>query len=97
MTGLPPIASAALPADVRTGSAEHRKQYEAALGLESSFLQTLTKTLADSTKSGDDEEGADAATNTYRQMLPQTLSDALISAGGIGLARQIVPAAKDAS
>ena len=37
-------------------------------------------------------EGASAATETYKSMLPDTMADALISGGGIGLASDLVRA-----
>jgi Rod binding domain-containing protein len=96
--GLPPIDQSMLPADIRNGSTDRKRSYEAALGLERTFLQQLTKTLADSAKptdaGGDDTDGSDVATQTYQSMLPDTLADSLMSAGGIGLARQLVPEEK---
>jgi len=89
---LPPIDASLLPADIRTGSADRKKSYEAALGFERMLLQQLTKSLADSAKPADGEdEGADAATETYQSMLPGTLADSVVSAGGLGLARSLVP------
>jgi Rod binding domain-containing protein len=99
-SGLPPIDQSTLPADIRNGSPERKKSYEAALGFERMFLQELTKTLAQSSgldgsdssaDSGGDSDGSDVATQTYQSMLPQTLTDNLMSAGGLGLARQLVP------
>jgi len=87
---LPPIDPKTLPSDIRTGPAERRKSYEAALGFERMLVQQLTKSLADSAKP-DDDSGADAATSTYRSMLPGTLADSVMSAGGLGLARDLVP------
>jgi Rod binding domain-containing protein len=101
IAGLPPIDPSVLPADIRTGSAQRKQTYEAALGFERSFIEELTKTMAataqpsdDSSSSDDDggtDMGADAATQSYMQMLPGTLADAMVSGGGLGLARQIVP------
>ena len=99
--GLPPIDQSTLPADIRNGSTERKRSYEAALGFERMFVQELTKTLADSAKPADDSGGGtdgsggtDAATQTYQDMLPGTLADSLMSAGGLGLARQLVPVEK---
>ena len=100
-SGLPPIDQRTLPADIRNGSTERKQSYEAALGFERMFLQELTKTLADTAGSGDSGSddgsgdssggGTDVATQTYQSMLPQTLTDNIMSAGGLGLARQLVP------
>jgi Rod binding domain-containing protein len=88
---LPPIDAAALPADIRNASADRRKTYEAALGFERMLLQQLTKSLADTAKPAGGDEDADAASTTYKSMLPDTLADGIISAGGLGLARSLVP------
>jgi Rod binding domain-containing protein len=90
--GLPPIDQSLLPADVRNGGPERRKQYDAALGFERQLLSELTKTLAATAKPADGDD-ADAATKTYLDMLPGTLADALVANGGIGLAEQLMPPA----
>ena len=104
--GLPPIDQSTLPADIRNGSTERKRSYEAALGFERMFLQELTKTLADTANpidGGDGSDGADGssgsdvATQSYQDMLPQTLTDNIMSAGGLGLARQLVPVEKTSS
>lgn len=82
---LPAIDQAAMPAAVRGGSAERREQYQAALGFERVMLGQLTEQLM----SGIGDEDAPAAVKVMRQQLPGTLADALIGAGGIGLARQL--------
>lgn len=89
-TGLPPVSDAALPADVRTGSPQRRKTYEAALSFERTLLGQLTTTMA-KTAQPDDDADTDAATKTMLSMLPDTLADALVRNGGIGLARTLVP------
>jgi Rod binding domain-containing protein len=89
---LPPIDNSLLPADIRNGSADRKKSYEAALGFERMLLQQLTKSLADSAKPVDGDQGEDAASTTYKSMLPDTLADSMIAAGGLGLARSLVPA-----
>ena len=102
MSTLPPIDNRVLPADIRNGSADRKKTYEAALGFERSFIEQLTKTMAataqptDDTDSGSDDgtstsSSTDAATQSYLQMLPGTLADAMVANGGLGLARQLVP------
>jgi Rod binding domain-containing protein len=93
---LPPIDTSLLPADIRNGSTDRKKTYEAALGFERMLLQQLTKSLADTAKpidGGDDSsaDSTDAASETYKSMLPGTLADSVISAGGLGLARSLVP------
>lgn len=99
--GLPPIDQSTLPADIRNGSTDRKKSYEAALGFERMLVQQLTKSLADtanpidggSTDDGSDDGtgSSDPATQSYQSMLPDTLTDNIMSAGGLGLARQLVP------
>ena len=92
---LPPIDSALLPADVRSGGPKERKLYEAALGFERLLTGELTKTLAsaigsgdasDSGDSGDDGGDSSAATSTRKDQLPDQLATALQQSGGLGLA-----------
>jgi Rod binding domain-containing protein len=89
---LPPIDSSVLPADIRTGTKEKRQQYEAALGFERMLVTQLAKSLTDTAKSDDD--ASSAATSTYRSLLPDALADGITSAGGLGLARQLVQETK---
>lgn len=89
---LPALNPSFIPADVRNGSAEDKKAYRAALGFERSLLQQLTKTMADTTKtddSSDEESGETAATQMYKDMLPDRLADSMIANGGIGLAEDL--------
>jgi Rod binding domain-containing protein len=96
---LPPIDASLLPADVRTGTPERRKEYDTALAFERQLVGELTKQLA-ATAAPADDDTTSAATKTYRDMLPGTLADAVMSEGGLGLARQLDaalhPTAKDA-
>ena len=87
-SALPPIDNALLPADVRNGSPERRKQYDAALAFERQLVGELTKALADTAKPADDESSS-AATKTYRDLVPGTMADAIMSEGGLGLAIQL--------
>jgi Rod binding domain-containing protein len=90
MSTLPPIDNSVLPAAIRNGTPAERKNYQAALGFERMLVQQLTKSLADTTKADGDDESSSAATNTYRSMLPDVLADGITSAGGLGLAQQLV-------
>jgi len=91
MSGLPPIDPAVLPASVRNGSPQQKKAYQAALGFERMLIGQLTKSMVDTTKTGDDDQDAtSAATSTYQSMLPDVLADGITSAGGLGLAGQLV-------
>jgi Rod binding domain-containing protein len=87
-SALPPIDHALLPADVRSGTPERRRQYDAALAFERQLLGELTKALA-ATAKPEEDENASAATTTYRDLLPGALADAVMAEGGLGLAIQL--------
>ena len=61
-------------------------------GFEKLLVGQLTKELVE-TAMPDDGEAA-AATGAYKQMLPDALTEALMSGGGIGLAKQLAEGAK---
>jgi Rod binding domain-containing protein len=100
-SALPPIDQAALPAEVRNGTKQDKKAYEAALSFERMLLGELTKSLADTAKPAGSDDGGDnsssidggdgqtqdAASSMYMDMLPDQLADAVTSAGGLGLAQ----------
>ena len=95
MTDIVPVTQ--LPAEVRNGTPEQRRTYEAALGFERMLLSQLTQSLADSAglggagASGDDsgDGSSDAAVSAYGDMLPTAMADAVIGAGGTGLAETL--------
>jgi Rod binding domain-containing protein len=61
-------------------------------GFEKLLVGQLTKQLVESAIPSDGE--AAAATGAYKQMLPDALTEALMSGGGIGLAKQLAQGAK---
>lgn len=61
-------------------------------GFEKLLLGQLTKQLVESAIPSDGD--AAAATGAYKQMLPDALTEALMSGGGIGLAKQLAQGAK---
>jgi Rod binding domain-containing protein len=93
-TSLPPVDQTTLPADIRNGSAKTRQAYTAALSFERMLVDQLAKAMNNTAQPSDDSggDGSDAATSTYRDMLPGTLADGIMAGGGLGLARQLVPA-----
>jgi Rod binding domain-containing protein len=93
-SAVPPIDQATLPADIRKGSAADKKAYTAALGFERMLLGELTKQMAETAKPADDGESQDAASNTYAQMLPDQIADAVTRNGGLGLARSFYDSMK---
>jgi len=93
---MPPIDNAFLPADVRNGTKERRRQYDAALSFERQLVGELTRQLSKTAQPADGSQGS-AATQTYRDMLPGAMADAVMAEGGLGLAQQIDKAMPTAS
>jgi Rod binding domain-containing protein len=81
ISGLPQVADAALPRDVRSGTDADKKAYKAALGFEKVLLGQLVKEMTAATPSLTEGPRGDAVT--------EAMTDALTSAGGIGLAPQL--------
>jgi Rod binding domain-containing protein len=96
-TSLPPVDQSTLPADIRNSSAKTQKAYTAALSFEQMLVSQLAKSMNDTAQPSDDSDdsGTDAATSTYRDMLPGALANGIMAGGGLGLARQLVPADND--
>jgi hypothetical protein len=99
LSALPAVPDTALPADVRSGSSDDKQTYKAALAFERQLLTQLLHGLDtssdDSSDSSDDDDGSsvlggtDAATNAYKQQLPDQMADAVINGGGTGLAENL--------
>lgn len=77
-----------LPPEIRDAGPEVQREYRAALGFEHILLSQLTKAMT--ATAGGEDEATSAATKAYRDMLPATMADALVDAGGIGLASDLV-------
>jgi Rod binding domain-containing protein len=86
ISGLPLVADSALPADVRTGSAKDKESYKAALGFEQMLVQQLVQSMAGD---GSDDQDNPLAQGPYASTLQSSLSEALTSNGGLGLAQQL--------
>jgi Rod binding domain-containing protein len=64
-SALPPIDQAALPAEVRNGTKQDKKDYEAALSFERMLLGELTKSLVDTAQpAGSDDGSGDSSGDT---------------------------------
>ncbi|HEX7083899.1 MAG TPA: hypothetical protein VF186_07270 [Gaiellaceae bacterium] len=92
--GLPPIDQSLVPANVRAAGADAIKRYDAALSfegmLDEQLAQALTQTLQGPGDGSDgDGTSTDAATSLTLQLLPQSLAQGLVAAGGTGLAAQL--------
>jgi Rod binding domain-containing protein len=102
-SALPPIDQATLPAEIRNGTKQDKKAYQAALGFERMLLGELTKAMAETAKpiDGGDEDSSsqskDAATSIYMEMLPDQLADAVTANGGLGLAKSYYESIKERS
>jgi Rod binding domain-containing protein len=94
VNGVAPIDNSVLPADIRNGSKADQDNYKAALQFERQLVEQLTQTMADTTKAVAGDETSDAATNSYKQMMPGVMADAVMGAGGLGLARTIAQSLK---
>jgi hypothetical protein len=99
-SALPPIDNSLLPADVRNGTQNDQDNYKAGLQFERQLVEQLTQTMSDTTKamtggdsgSGSDDDtgnGSSAVTDSYNQQMPGIMADAIMQAGGLGLARTI--------
>jgi Rod binding domain-containing protein len=91
---IPAVDSAALPPDVRNGTAQDRRLYSVALGFERMLVEQLAQQMTSSLTSlgaGDEEDpgfGAGSA-SLFAEQLPGTLADAIVGGGGLGLATEL--------
>jgi hypothetical protein len=77
---LPPIDRLALPADIRTAPSDVRARYQAGLGFERQLVAQLAEQLSATA-------GESMTSGPYARLLPEALADAVVAAGGLGLAR----------
>ena len=76
-----PVSTAALPADVRAGGTQAVKDFKSALGFEQMLVGQLVKEMTP--KQGPLGDGP------YASTMQDTLTSALVSGQGLGLARQL--------
>jgi Rod binding domain-containing protein len=104
-SALPPINPATVPAEIRNGDAKAKKAYQEALGFEDVLVNQLSQELASTVSapggssdggSGDSSSGGggllgsgDSASSAFASMIPQTLTNAIMSSGGLGVAAQL--------
>jgi hypothetical protein len=81
ISGLPTISDASLPADVRRGTADDKKNFKSALGFEQMLVGQLVKSMV----------GTDGplAEGPYASQMQDTMSGALVGGTGFGLAQQL--------
>jgi hypothetical protein len=75
------IANVSAPADVRAAGAEAVTNYKAAVGFEQMLAAQLVKAMAG--------ESGPLAEGPYASQMQDTLSTALVSGRGLGLAQQL--------
>lgn len=94
------VSQAQLPADVRAATPARKQAYEAGLGFEQMLVQQLSQSLVDSTGGASSDDSSDGSGSTgglgggspYASLLPDALSQGVMGAGGLGLARQLMDA-----
>jgi Rod binding domain-containing protein len=92
MSGLNPIDTSLLPAEVRNGTPRDRELYTAALAFEQQLTRQLAQSLVDATQPQDGDSSSsdeDDSSSQYAQMLPDALTQSVTSDGGLGLAPQL--------
>jgi Rod binding domain-containing protein len=75
------ISTTALPADIRSAGTDAIKQYKSALGFEQMLVGQLVKSMV--------SEDSSLGQGPYASTMQETLTTALTSGQGMGLARQI--------
>jgi hypothetical protein len=98
------VDEAHAPASVRNGSASVKQAYASAQGFEEMLLQQLSSSLVQSSglsgegessgegsgEEGSPEVGGAAGGGMLSSLLPQTLTEGVMHAGGLGLAGQLL-------
>jgi Rod binding domain-containing protein len=75
------ISTTALPADIRSAGTDAIKEYKSALGFEQMLVGQLVKSMV--------SEDSSLGQGPYASTMQETLTTALTSGQGMGLARQI--------
>jgi Rod binding domain-containing protein len=96
LEGLPVVDQAALPAEVRNGTAKQKQAYAAALGFERMLVEQLTKSLAQDATGAGSDDSEDGSTDSgmsgasmYSQLISSSLADSVQQQGGLGLANDL--------
>lgn len=85
-------AGVTVPREIRAAGVGAQQEYRSALAFERVLLGQLTKAMQATASTEGEGEGASATTAAYKNMLPDTMADALVASGGIGLASDLVRA-----
>jgi hypothetical protein len=86
LSALPPVAPGAIPADVRAEGPKAVRSYESALGFERLLLSKL---LTEALPEENEGEGEGEGSEPRAVSMPETLADAISSAGGTGIAADL--------
>lgn len=92
---LPTLDVSQLPANVRAGTPEQQKVYQAALEFERTFVAAMMKQMnaaTDALASGgsdDDPQIGGAGTSAYKDMVQDQMADAVLKGGGLGIASML--------
>jgi hypothetical protein len=78
---LPPVSESALPAAVRTGTQQDKRDYKTALGFEQVLLGQLVESMI--------PEDSDLASGPYADTVKDAFAQGVTNSGGIGLAGQL--------
>ena len=85
-----PLAPGAVPPQVRREGVDAVKGFRAALAFESLLLkQVLSQALPETPGLGGGEGEEESAADPRLAALPETVADAVVSAGGLGLAGEL--------
>jgi hypothetical protein len=82
---LPPLAPGAIPSSVRAAGPEAVEGFRAALSFERTLIEKMLGEALPG-EGGEEGEGADPRVAE----LPETVADAIVSAGGAGIATSLV-------
>jgi Rod binding domain-containing protein len=99
-TPLPAADYANEPESIRNGGAAAKSAYQTGMAFENVLLNELTQQMAATTDDSSDGLGVSGSTDAstgsdalsssaYSSLIPQTLSQSIMSSGGTGLAMQI--------
>lgn len=88
-SSLPPVDQALLPAAVRNGTKQQKEQYDAALQFERTLVNQMTESMMKTASVGGEDDTDSAATKIMKESIPGHLADAIMGAGGLGLAQQL--------
>ena len=81
VSSLPAVPETALPASMRSGSAQDKQDYAAALGFEQVLLEQVVGAIVPA--------DSDLAGSPYAGAVQDAFAQGLVAAGGIGLGAQL--------